>query len=624
MFSHKPLPNHTKSWLLMCIVKTFMNHNSMWNSLSYHLSFILWCDKKTILCLCTVTPKQFTMSSVFLFWFIYDLIYLYCSWLVLVWLWQCGMHKCAKERGEKCCGMGRRQGVWVWEWRGMKGWGVGCECDGLVSNTLSLSISATLTIPQLSTTVQCVSKPLCCCHFNQCVGAAVLSHFFPLSISFLIDEWLWGWCHCRAAISPMPGSTRRCVSCHTMRLSFFWIMAETVFLHEMFVVFAERMDSQKVHLLVWKSPTVASQICTQSAHDPLWFSCHTCTYLFVVWREIWCATCHTWLQVWSEGIRVTLIHATLLTLTAISLVSLTMRHNLCLCQGFIHIQKPRFHHKHLNYLKSRVFLPIVYWPHTKYWKTNKREREMKRVINVVFVLKQSTNVLKKPPPVILPVICSWLSFLSFVVSGSRLITSFFNVVFILCISLIAFTPSSPISFPVIHLFFPFLSPVLSSLPVKSSDVNVLFIFIISHNPFAPSSPILFPDIHSFILFSLLSVLSYLSNSVFSKWCWLSAFHSMLLLLHLQSCSLLFIQSSCPFFFLFSFFLTLQVQWSQSSVHFQCFTQCLYLFISNLIPCHSFFPSLSLSLFTSLLTTQIQFPWCDLVQHFTKHCHQWCS
>ena len=39
-------------------------------------------------------------------------------------------------------------------------------------------------IPQWSATVQCVSKPLCCCHFNQCVGAAVLSHFCPLSIPF--------------------------------------------------------------------------------------------------------------------------------------------------------------------------------------------------------------------------------------------------------------------------------------------------------------------------------------------------------------------------------------------------------------------------------------------------------
>ena len=59
----------------------------------------------------------------------------------------------------------------------MVGWG-GCECHGLMSNTLSLSMSVTQPIPQWSATVQCVSKPLCCCHFNQCVGAAVLSHFF--------------------------------------------------------------------------------------------------------------------------------------------------------------------------------------------------------------------------------------------------------------------------------------------------------------------------------------------------------------------------------------------------------------------------------------------------------------
>ena len=32
-------------------------------------------------------------------------------------------------------------------------------------------------------------------------------------------------------------------------------MAETVFLQEMLVVFAERMNSQKVHLLARKSPT---------------------------------------------------------------------------------------------------------------------------------------------------------------------------------------------------------------------------------------------------------------------------------------------------------------------------------------------------------------------------------
>ena len=44
-------------------------------------------------------------------------------------------------------------------------------------------------IPQWSVIVQCVSKPLCCCHFNQCVGAAVLSHFFSsLSNPLLIGN----------------------------------------------------------------------------------------------------------------------------------------------------------------------------------------------------------------------------------------------------------------------------------------------------------------------------------------------------------------------------------------------------------------------------------------------------
>ena len=43
-----------------------------------------------------------------------------------VWLWQCVMLAMCKRRGGgECCGMGRRQGVWVWEWRGMKGWGFG-------------------------------------------------------------------------------------------------------------------------------------------------------------------------------------------------------------------------------------------------------------------------------------------------------------------------------------------------------------------------------------------------------------------------------------------------------------------------------------------------------------------
>ena len=42
--------------------------------------------------------------------------------------------------------------------------------------------------PQWSAAVQCVSKPLCCCHFNQCVGAAVLSLFCSLSNPLLIGN----------------------------------------------------------------------------------------------------------------------------------------------------------------------------------------------------------------------------------------------------------------------------------------------------------------------------------------------------------------------------------------------------------------------------------------------------
>ena len=128
---------------------------------------------------------------------------------------------------------------------------------------------------------------------------------------------------------------------------------------------------------------------------------------------------------------------------------------------------------------------------------------MKRVINVVFVLKQSTNVLKKPSLVTLPVIllliiipffyCFWLtSYNKFLQCGVHLVH--FTHCFHSFISNLISCHSSFFSY-----FF--LFSLLSSLPVKSSDVNVLFIFIISLNPFAPSSPILFPGSHSFILFS---------------------------------------------------------------------------------------------------------------------------
>ena len=39
----------------------------------------------------------------------------------------------------------------------------------------------------------CVFQSHCvCCHFNQCVGADVLSHLTPLSHSFLFCDWFYG------------------------------------------------------------------------------------------------------------------------------------------------------------------------------------------------------------------------------------------------------------------------------------------------------------------------------------------------------------------------------------------------------------------------------------------------
>ena len=78
-------------------------------------------------------------------------------------------------------------------------------------------------IPQWSATVQCVSKPLCCCHFNQCVAAAVLSHFSPLSIpqfSLVIgfeDD----------VIAEQLSHPQQCVICHTMCLHFLHSMNRT-------------------------------------------------------------------------------------------------------------------------------------------------------------------------------------------------------------------------------------------------------------------------------------------------------------------------------------------------------------------------------------------------------------
>ena len=34
--------------------------------------------------------------------------------------------------------------------------------------------------------------------------------------------------------------------------------------------------------VIWRLTTIVSRICTQSAHDSLWFSCHTCTDMLIV------------------------------------------------------------------------------------------------------------------------------------------------------------------------------------------------------------------------------------------------------------------------------------------------------------------------------------------------------
>ena len=97
-------------------------------------------SKKPLKCATPFLPQTLKPSSFFLLQQLNDM-----------WLW----HACnvQKESGE-CCGMGRRQGglslrVKRDERVGlMVGWGR-CECDGLVSNTLSLSMSATPTHPSM-------------------------------------------------------------------------------------------------------------------------------------------------------------------------------------------------------------------------------------------------------------------------------------------------------------------------------------------------------------------------------------------------------------------------------------------------------------------------------------------
>ena len=110
------------------------------------------------------------------------------------WLWQCGMHTMWKGEGWGVLWNGQKTGslslrvkrderVGVW-WLD----GVDVSVMAWCQTLCHCQCQSHQLIPQWSATVQCVSKPLCCFHFNQCVGAAVLSHFCPLSNSILIGD----------------------------------------------------------------------------------------------------------------------------------------------------------------------------------------------------------------------------------------------------------------------------------------------------------------------------------------------------------------------------------------------------------------------------------------------------
>ena len=127
-----------------------------------------------------------------------------------VWLWQCGMHTTCKRRWvgsvvEWAEGRGlslrvKRVGGLVVGWHG-------CECDGLVSNTLSLSMSATSTHPSMvSHSAVCfkaiVFLPLqsmcwCCCVVPLLPFVQSPSHWLLSSHCCLHNElclcWV-GWC----------------------------------------------------------------------------------------------------------------------------------------------------------------------------------------------------------------------------------------------------------------------------------------------------------------------------------------------------------------------------------------------------------------------------------------------
>ena len=132
---------------------------------------------------------------------------------------------------------------------------------------------------------------------------------------------LWPWCHSTSPITNnMAGASQHCVPCHNMCPSF-WMEVGTVWVEEMAVVFVVSMPF-----------TVSLFACAMIDHSGFMNQHSKCTWSTVfllphlhlsvccAWREIWCATCHAWLWVWSQGICVILIHATLLTLITMCVV----------------------------------------------------------------------------------------------------------------------------------------------------------------------------------------------------------------------------------------------------------------------------------------------------------------
>ena len=121
--------------------------------------------------------------------------------------------------------------------------------------------------------------------------------------------------------SQMADASWYCVPCHIMCPSFIWMAVGTVWLPEMGVVFVMSMAFTV-------SPFACAMI-DNSGFTNLHSKCTSSTVILLphlhqcvcwAWREIWCATHHAWLWVWSQGICVIVILATLLTLITICVV----------------------------------------------------------------------------------------------------------------------------------------------------------------------------------------------------------------------------------------------------------------------------------------------------------------